>query len=96
MPVHVHLNLMPSVRAGRGGRLLAARADELCRRLGAFGWYGEINARAGRRASALQRLGGEIVRRSPNRTLTWVMGAPVERLTVVRRLPTPVAWEHAA
>jgi hypothetical protein len=96
MPVHVHLNLMPSARAGRGGRLLAARADELCRQLGAFGWYGEINARAGRRASALQRLGGEIVGRSPNRTLSWAVGAPVERLMVVRHLPPPAALEQAA
>ncbi|HSL57550.1 MAG TPA: hypothetical protein VK866_06895, partial [Acidimicrobiales bacterium] len=91
LPVHVHLNLVPSVRAGRGGRLLAARADDLCRELRAPGWYGEINAPAGRRASALERLGAEIVHRAPNRTLSWAAGTPVERLTVVRRLPAATA-----
>lgn len=90
MPVHIHLNLLPTARAGRGARLLVAHADEVCRRLGAPGWFGEINARAGRRVVALHRLGGEVVHRAPNRTLTWLVGAPVERLTVVRRLPAPI------
>jgi hypothetical protein len=50
-------------------------------------WFGEMNARAGRRAAALSRWGAEIVGRQPNRTLTWLAGAPVERLTVLRRVP---------
>lgn len=89
MPVHVHLNLLPTVRAGRGARLLAAHADQVCRDLGAPGWFGEINAREGHRAAAIRRLGGEVVHRAPNRTLSWLVGAPVERLTAVRRLPPP-------
>lgn len=95
MPVHVHLNLLPTARAGRGARLLAVHADAVCRRLGAPGWFGEINARRGHRASALRRLGGEVVHQAPNRTLGWLVGSPVDRLTVVRRLDV-VASERVA
>jgi hypothetical protein len=45
-----------------------------------------MNARAGRRVAALGRWGAEIVSRRPNATLTWLTGAPVERLTVLRRV----------
>jgi hypothetical protein len=54
-------------------------------------WWGEINARAGRRVAALGRWGSEVVARQPNRTLTWLADAPVERLTVVRHVPHPRA-----
>jgi hypothetical protein len=60
--------------------------DERCRRAGLPGWYGEINALVGKRASALERIVGPIVDRAPNHTLTWLRGRPVERLTVVRTL----------
>jgi len=45
-----------------------------------------MNARAGRRTAALGRWGAEVVSRRPNATLTWLTGAPVERLTVLRRV----------
>jgi hypothetical protein len=51
------------------------------------------NARAGRRVAALGRWGAEVVARHPNRTLTWLVGAPVERLTVVRHVGH---WRAAA
>lgn len=86
-PVHAHLNLRPGVRATWAGRQLADHVDAVCRRVGALAWYGEINAPAGRRAAALERLGGEVVARAPNRTLSALLGAEVERLTVVRHLP---------
>jgi hypothetical protein len=85
--VHAHLNLRPGLRAGWAGRWLADHVDAVCRRAGAPAWYGEINAPAGRRAAALERLGGEVVDRAPNRTLSALIGAEVERLTVLRRLP---------
>lgn len=86
MPVHVHLNLDRSVRVGRAALEALDRADAAARRVGAAGWYGEVNAPVGRRSAPLGRLGLEVVRVTPNRTLTWVRGEPVERLTVVRRL----------
>ena len=82
----VHMNMRPSVRAGSAGRLLADHADRRVAAAGLAGWYGEINAPAGTRAKALERLGGEVVHRWPNRTLSEALGRPVERLTVVRRL----------
>jgi hypothetical protein len=88
MPAHAHLNLTPSVRAGRGGRLLGDHIDSRVRRAGLPGWYGEINAIAGRRAAALERLGGEIVHRAHNHTLSAFAHRRIDRLTVVRRLPT--------
>jgi hypothetical protein len=89
MPMHVHLNLDPDVRATSAGRLLAGHADAVCRAEGLVGWFGEVNARAGHRARALERLGGVVVHRTPNLTFSWVRGEPVERLTVVRTLTWP-------
>lgn len=86
MPMHVHLNLDPSVRATAAGRLLVDHADAVGRAHGLDGWFGEVNARAGHRAGALVRLGATVVHRTPNLTFSWVQGQPVERLTVVRHL----------
>jgi hypothetical protein len=87
MPAHVHFNLDPGVRATHAGRLLAAHADTVCRSEGLPGWCGEMNARAGHRGRALERLGGVVVHRTLNRTFSWVRGEPVERLTAARALP---------
>lgn len=88
MDVHVHLNLLPSARAGRGAQLLVDHVDAVCRHLGEPGWFGEVNAPVGRRAAALERLGLEVVHRAPNQTLSSALQRPVERLTVVRLLRT--------
>lgn len=89
MPVHVHLNLLPAARGFEAARLLVEHADEVCRRLGGPGWFGEINAPVGRRSAALERLGLRVVHRAPNRTLTALADRPVERLTAVRTLASP-------
>lgn len=90
MPAVVHLNLRPALRDGRAVRLLLDHADQRCRLAGLPGWYGEVNAPAGRRARPLAALGLEVVHRQPNHTLTWLAGRPVERLTVVRGLGRPI------
>lgn len=87
VPVHAHVNLAPAVRGGAAGRLMADHVDAVCRAIGAPSWFGEINAVAGRRAAALERLGATIVHRAPNHTLSRLLGRPVERLTVVRTVP---------
>ncbi len=86
MPVHVHLNLLTTARGGVGRRKLLAHVDDVCRGVASPGWFGEINAVVGRRTGALERLGGQIVHRAPNRTLTAIVGRPVERLTIVRQV----------
>jgi GNAT superfamily N-acetyltransferase len=85
---HAHINIVPSHRGTHVGRMLADHVDRRVRAAGLQGWHGEINALAGQRAAALERLGGKVVRRSPNHTMTAMLGRPVERLTVVRILPT--------
>jgi hypothetical protein len=88
---HAHVNVLPQrLATWVGGLGLLLWVDERCRRAGEPGWYGEINAPVGRRASALERLVGPVVHRAPNHTLTWLMHRPVERLTVARTLPVAV------
>ena len=94
---HAHVN---SVAGGAelAGRSLADHVDTTCRRGGFTAWCGEINARAGRRTAGLDRWGADVVARTPNATLSWLVGAPVERLTIVRRVPTSErrVRQHAA
>jgi hypothetical protein len=87
LPAHAHMNLASRSRAVRMGYLLALHIDDRCRLAGLPGWFGEMNALSGRRSRALERLGGTVVHRAPNHTLSWLMGQPVERLTVARWLP---------
>lgn len=85
-PAHAHMNLVRGVRTGSAAVLLRDHVDDVARRAGSPAWYGEINAPAGRRETALRRLGFDVVAQAPNRTLSWLTGTPVERLTVVREV----------
>jgi hypothetical protein len=40
----------------------------------------------GQRYLAIERLIGPVVHRTPSRTYSWLLGRPVERLTVVRTI----------
>lgn len=82
MPAHAHVNVADGARSGAVARALVAHVDGVVRRAGLPGWFGEVNAPAGRRSRALERLGGTVVRRTPNWTLSYLCGRPVERLTV--------------
>lgn len=88
-PAHAHINLAPSHRAGWGGRLFRAHVDARVKAAGLPGWFGEMNVVVGQRARALERLGGEVMSRAPNHTLSALMNRPVERLTVRRTIPDP-------
>jgi hypothetical protein len=87
-PAHAHVNVLPHRLARWAGKLLLDSVDERCRAAEVPGWYGEINALVGKRAGALERVVGPIEHRAPNHTLTWLMGRPVERLTVTRAVPS--------
>ena len=93
---HAHVNIVAGRRTGQAGRLLLDHVDARCRARGLTAWYGEINAPRGRRAAALDRLGVRVVRSTPNRTLTWLSGAPVDRLTVLRQVPLCSVERRAA
>lgn len=85
-PVHAHLNVRAGARTLTVLRTLVEHIDARCRRSGHDAWYGELNEREGSRRRAVERLGAEIVGIVPNRTLTALLGEPVLRLTLVRRL----------
>jgi hypothetical protein len=89
---HAHVNVLPHAHAGWAGGSLLNFVDERCHASGLPGWSGEINAVAGKRAKALERIVGPVVHRSPNHTLSWLMGRPVERLTVTRSLSSVSRW----
>jgi len=89
-PALMHFNVARDARALDAGVRLAAHVNEVCRVAGVGGWYGEVNARVGRRAAAFEQFGGRIVGRVPNRTMTWLAGRPIERLTVMREIDWPL------
>jgi hypothetical protein len=88
---HAHLNLVSGARAGRGAAMLLKAIDDVCAQAGHRAWYGEINARAGRRATALERSVGSVVHRVPNHTLSMLTGRPIERLTLLRSIDRAAA-----
>jgi NTE family protein len=79
---------------------LTYHIDDRVRRARLPGWVGEINAVAGHRWRAIERMGGQVSHRAPNHTLTALVGKPVERLTLVRSLasslPPPPAPRRRA
>ncbi len=87
MPVHAHLNVVPHARTGTVALLLRDHIDTRARLAGSAGWWAEMNAADGRRERALVRLGLHVVHRTRNETLSGLMHAHVNRLTLVRELP---------
>jgi GNAT superfamily N-acetyltransferase len=85
--VHAHLNVDRTARTAGVALALLDHIDERCRLAGRDSWYGELNERDGSRRAALQRIGMEVVDAAPNHTLTMLLGQPVRRLTLLRRVP---------
>lgn len=86
---HAHVNLEPQLRAGRIGPALARRMDALALAAGHTAWYGEMNRPTDRHHHTLERRGVRVVARRPSATFSWLAGEPTERLTLVRRVPSP-------
>lgn len=85
-PAHAHLQVARGVRFGLAALRLVHHVDARCRAAALPAWYGEVNALPGRRVTTLEARIGPVVARMPNRTLSWLAGAPVERLTVLRHV----------
>jgi hypothetical protein len=88
-PVLMHFNLAREARSLDGGLRLANWVDDHVRAAGLRGWFGEVNAPAGRRADAFDALGGRVVHRVRNHTLSWLLRRDIYRMTIIRR----VGWE---
>ena len=93
--MHAHVNMRSHARFGAGGLQSLRYVDEQATIRGFAGWYADINSRSGRRSASLERLGGQIIQRSQNRTLSWLAGESIERLRVVRQA-TPIEMKSAA
>lgn len=83
---HAHFNVAGGYRSGLLVRDFVEHIDQVCREAGLTHWTGQINAREGRRLGLLLRHGFHVETRTPNRTLSWLTGSRVERLTVVREI----------
>jgi hypothetical protein len=85
-PAHAHFNLDGDVRDLGTGHRLAGAMDRMVEAAGLTGWSGELNVPAGGSLAALLRQGAVEHARMPNRTFSWLLRHPVERVTLDRTL----------
>lgn len=88
---HAHVNLDPSLRAGRIGPQLATTMDALVRAAGLDAWYGELNLPANRRLARLERAGAPVVHRYRSATFSWLAGEPIDHVVLLRTVGVPRA-----
>ena len=81
---HAHLNVNRANHDAVAARMLRDHSDAMCRRHGLTAYFGEMNAVGGKRLLSLRRVGGDVVNESRNFTFSWLAGAQVRRLTLVR------------
>ncbi len=81
---HAHLNVNRANHDAFAARMLRGHLDAMCRRHGLNAYFGEMNAVGGKRVLSLRRVGGDVVNESRNFTFSWLAGAQVRRLTLLR------------
>ena len=81
---HAHLNVNRANHDAFAARMLRDHSDAMSRRHGLNAYFGEMNAVGGKRLLSLRRVGGDVVNESRNFTFSWLAGAQVRRLTLVR------------
>lgn len=81
-----HFDVAAGHRSGLAVKTLVEHVDEACREAGLSRWSGQMNAREGRRETVLVGYGFVIHSKTPNRTLSWLAGSDVSRLTVAREV----------
>jgi hypothetical protein len=67
-------------------RDLVEHLDRMCLERGLTHWTGEMDAREGRRVGLLRSYGFGVHSITRNRTLSWLTGMTVQRVTVVREV----------
>jgi len=83
---HVHMNVVADARRGTTAAALVDAVDAIVRTAGHGSWIGEVNAAAGRRRRALERVVGTILDERHNVTASRILGTPIVRYTVRRRV----------
>jgi len=83
---HVHMNVVANARRGTTAAALIDAVDATVRAAGHDSWVGEVNAEAGRRRRALERVVGTILDERHNVTASRILGTPIVRYTVRRSL----------
>lgn len=83
---HAHMNVVTDARSGTTAAALIAAVDSTVRASGHKSWVGEVNAEAGRRRKALERVVGTVLDERPNVTVSRLVGRPIVRYTVRRSL----------
>lgn len=92
---HVHMNLLPLARSGVVALEFLAFADQVCRDAGFGAWIGEINTLRGRRSRAIERFLGEVIDVKRNRTASYFLGQPVDRLTIRRSVTDGIISDNS-
>lgn len=85
---HAHMNVVTDARLGTTAAALVAAVDATVRASGNHSWIGEVNAEAGRRRRALERVVGTVLDERPNVTASRLTGRTIVRYTVRRPLGT--------
>lgn len=83
---HIHMNVVTNARQGTTAAALIDAVDTVVRAAGHNSWVGEVNAVAGRRRRALERVVGTILDERHNVTASRILGTPIVRYTVRRSL----------
>ena len=83
---HAHMNVESGERHGGVSSALIAAIDAACGEVGFVSWIGEVNAVAGHRRRALERIVGAVLDERPNVTASRLCRQPIVRYTVRRSL----------
>lgn len=86
-PAHARLYTGREVEGVDVRGRLATTMDEMVQAAGLAGWCSHVNLPEGQSTGTLERAGYRIVDRMPSRTGSWLLGTPVDRVTLAR-VPT--------
>lgn len=83
---HAHFNVAQGFRSGLLVKEYVEHIDAMCSEAGLTHWFGQMNARNGRRIRLLEEYGFTVMSARYNRTLSWMTRSEVQRITVIREI----------
>lgn len=84
LPAHARIYLTEGLADGEVSRRVLVTMDEMVEAASLPGWYRRIDVPDGQSLEMLEREGFRVVNSSRNRTGSWLLGAPVQRVTLAR------------